>query len=563
MSFIKTVTAVLLTAIMFVSNGITALLPGKAPEPKTQQELMQLAETFNRTSLADEVIVVDKTKLTHDEFCAVQSLQGLVNRTQGRIYIDYNGSAYDYEIADFEAAGSTLSYTDSNGEPWKLKNLVTEFSEYISDNGYVLYSATDVHAQLNMAFNYTTVFGWLAVPASVEEQVKQLGMEKKKDLSAEPLDFAQQREFYEEYKDVFSKKCLVHLYSYTIGLRDFAVSQKIFITYTEENDVEGKAFRNELYMDLEPASMILGWCSSEGKYTETTSSYGHYVIPSDHSYNVSILSCKYFDNVNMGKEVQTPKLDPDKHYIAIVYSDGDNAQWISNGYQEFYRWQSYDIDIPITWTFAPQMIKFSPTAVRRAYESANEDSFITGPSGAGYARINGMNGKELEAYSDLTAKTMLESGMTTLTLLNNPPSALTRRTYNRKLEYFARYDNIHGGIIQMDTDRYSAGEGEVYFANDKPFVTVRLSLWHPDGVVESVTKEWLDEQAAIVNSYPADINSINGFSVINVHPWTVKPDSLAYFVSQLDDGVEVISADELILAVTENIPHEYAKPLSE
>ena len=203
---------------------------------------------------------------------------------------------------------------------------------------------------------------------------------------------------------------------------------------------------------------------------------------------------------------------------------------------------------------------FSPTSVRRAILSTNEDSFITGPSGAGYGRINGMSAKELEAYSDLTAKTMLETGMTTMTLLNNPTNIFTREIYAKKLGYFARYDNINGGIIQMDQYRYSAGGGEVYFANDKAFVSVRLSLWHPSGESEQVTHQWLEEQAAFVNNFPADIHSINGYSVINVHPWTVKPDSLAYFISQLDDGTEVLPADEFVLAVAKNIPHKYAKP---
>ncbi|MBQ6932388.1 MAG: hypothetical protein IJN38_09690, partial [Clostridia bacterium] len=73
-----------------------------------------------------------------------------------------------------------------------------------------------------------------------------------------------------------------------------------------------------------------------------------------------------------------------------------------------------------------------------------------------------------------------------------------------------------------------------------------------------VNQEWLKAQADIINSYPADINTINGYTVINVHPWTVGPDDLAYFVSQLDDGVEFLSADELLAAVAQNIPHKNA-----
>ena len=91
-------------------------------------------------------------------------------------------------------------------------------------------------------------------------------------------------------------------------------------------------------------------------------------------------------------------------------------------------------------------------------------------------------------------------------------------------------------------------------------MTVRFSLWHPSSDASQVTNEWLKEQAEIVNSYPADISSVNGYSVINVHPWTVGPDDLAYFVSQLDDGVEVVSAAELIAAVGDNVPHKTATP---
>ena len=72
--------------------------------------------------------------------------------------------------------------------------------------------------------------------------------------------------------------------------------------------------------------------------------------------------------------------------------------------------------------------------------------------------------------------------------------------------------------------------------------------------------EWLAEQAAIINEKSADIKTINGYTVINVHPWTVGPDDLAYFISQLDDGVEVIGVNELLAAVEQNIPHEYAQP---
>lgn len=558
MSIIRTVIALLMSFFMLIANELTAIIPGSVPEAKNEAELSELADLFDSYTISDEVLVVSISGISKDERSAIQCLQGLVSKDKASIFINYGQDAKT-ELAELENAGCKLLYTDENGNNWTLKNLIPRFSSYIKDNGYVLYTDADTTEQINMAFNYTTVSGWLAVPASAESIVKELGMKKCEDLTDDWITVSYQREFYEKYKDEFRKDSLVHLYAEASGLRDFAVQQKIFITFAKDDNYIERAFREELLRDLEPASVILGWCQYEVKYTEAVSAFGHYVVPSDHSFNMSLLNCLDLGEIRLGSETQAPELDTTKHYVAIVYSDGDNAQWISNGYREFHTWQTYDIDSPITWTFAPLMNEFSPVALKKAKNNAGDDSFITGPSGVGYGRVSKMSAEELESYSDLTAATMLKTGLTTMTLLDEPLN-LPEGVFLNKLSYFARYDNIRGGILQIDPTRYAGGEGKVFFTNDKPFVSVRLSLWHPSGNADEVTQEWLKEQADIVNNYPADINSINGYSVINVHPWTVGPDDLKYFVSQLDSDVAVISADELIAAVTENVPHKTAKP---
>ena len=557
MTFIKTAIALMLSISMFISNGITSFLPGIINEPLSTDELRELVGTFDPKPLADEIIVV--SGLSKDERAAIQSLQGLVGREEASIFINYGYEA-SAELKDLEAAGCKILYTDEDGKNWTLENIIPRYISHISDNGYVLYTNSDTSEQINMAFNYTTVFGWLAVPQSVEERVKAIGLEMKENLTDDTLDYTQQREFYSKYKDEFRKDALVHLYWMASGLRDLAVQQRIFICYVEDDDYLARTFRDQLFEDLEPASMILGWCKFEVKYTQCASRFGHYVIPSDHSFNTSVLTCNRVETAPMAEKATAPELDPEKHYAAIVYSDGDNAQWISNGFQEFHTWQSYNIDTPVTWTFAPQMKELSSTAVKKAMENNNGDTFITGPSGAGYARICFMSASEVSRFADLTAATMLDSGLRIMTLLNDPPqNAYEDWVYTNRLKYFARYDNIDGGILQFDDAYYAGGAGKVYFANDKPFISVRFSLWHPSGDASQVTNEWLKEQADIVNSYSADINSINGYTVINVHPWTVGPDDLAYFVSCLDDGVEVLPAAELIAAVAENVPHKNAE----
>ncbi len=558
MNILKTALALLLSLFMFISNEITSYFPGVVPEPKSETELLKMADLFESYPLADEIVVVSTSGISKDERAAIQCLQGLVARTEASIFINYGQDA-ETELADLKKSGCTLLYTDENGNNWTLSNLIPRYASHIKDYSYVLFTDADTHGQINTAFNTASLYGWLAVPSSSENIVIGLGMKKAEDYTDDEIDFVFERNFYEKHKDFFRKDALVHLYSYASGLRDFAVQQKIFITYVEDEDIIARSFRDKIFSDLEPASIILGWCQYEVKFTESVSSFGHYVIPSDHSFNMSLLNCCDYGKQNLGSNTESPKLDPTKHYIAIVYSDGDNAQWISNGYREFHTWQSYGIDTPVTWTFAPMMNEFSPSALKKAKENVGNGSFITGPSGAGYARITKMSAKELESFSDLTAAAMLKTGLTTITLLDEPLGA-RENSFSKKLDYFSRYNNIKGGIIQIDPERYAGGNGKVYFSNEKPFVSVKHSLWHPSGNENEVTQEWLKEQAEIVNNYPADINSINGYSVINIHPWTVGPDDLKYFVSCLDSNVVVISANELIAAVTENVPHNNASP---
>ncbi len=552
---------VMMFSILF--NTMDAALLTKAPEPKSEKELVEMSEKFDEYEVADEITVVKLSALSLAQRHTVIALQGLVARDKPQIFIDYGYETNRYALKELENAGHKLVYNDESGNPWRFDTVVAKFKPYIADSGYTLYATTEDHGQLNTAINLATLNGWLPVTPADEEAVIQLGLEKKADISSDNIDLKYMKKFYKENKDSFRNDSLVHLYYYASGMRDFAVQQNIFVMYVEDADFEARLFRDEVMRELEPSSTIFGWCQYEIKFTESASRYGHYVIPSDHSYNLSILSSfnatdEKFDAPYEG-EIQ---LNPDKHYVAIVYSDGDNLQWIQNGFSEFHTWQSYGLDTPVSWTFAPIAAEVTDVDIKRTLANSDNATFITGPSGGGYARITNMNSKELEAFSDYTASVMLESGLGIMTLLDEIKYDTFDSSMQKRLGYFSRYDNIKGGILQLDPDNYAGGGGRVYFSDDKPFVTVGFSLWHPSGNASEVTNEWLAEQAAIINEKPADIKTINGYTVINIHPWTVGPDDLAYFISKLDDGVEVVPVDELLAAVEQNIPHEFAQPNS-
>lgn len=165
-----------------------------------------------------------------------------------------------------------------------------------------------------------------------------------------------------------------------------------------------------------------------------------------------------------------------------------------------------------------------------------------------------MKSADLEKISDFTAACMKKSGLEIMTVLDQiPKGKLMEKSFVHKLGYFSRYENIKGGILEFDPDRYESGKGKIYFSDGKPFVSVKLSLWHPSGNADEVTQQWLEEQAETVNSFESDITSQNGYSVINIHPWTVDADDLAFFVSKLNDNIQIVSANELIALISKNV----------
>lgn len=551
--------AVMMFSILF--NTLDASFVKKAPAPKSEEQLIEMQEIFDEFAINDEITVVKNSELSASQKHTLIALQGLVAREKPSVLIDYGHATIRYALEEMKKAGYKISYNDENGNLWSFEAVIEKFSSYIKDSGYILFSTVEDHNQLNTATNLATINGWLPVTPEDEEAVKALGLTKRADISEDNIDLKYLKKFYKEYKDCFRNDSLVHLYYYAHGMRDFAIQQNIFVMYIEDSDYQGRLFRNKVMKNLTPSSLIFGWCQYEVKFTESASRYGHSVIPSDHSYNLSILSCfdAYDDtfNTKLPSEIE---LDESKHYVSLVYSDGDNLQWIQNGFGEFHTWQSYNSDTTVSWTYAPVTKELSAVDLHRTLENAGNTPFITGPSGAGYARISKMSSKELEAFSDYTASLMLESGLSIITFLDKSESKSFDKDMEKRLAYFSRYDNIEGGILQLDPDRYSAGGGRVYFSDDKPFVTVGFSLWHPSGNADEVTNEWLKEQADIINSKKADLSSINGYTVINVHPWTVGTDDLQYFISQLGDNIEVIGINELLAAIKQNIPHEFAIP---
>lgn len=549
------------TALLIFFGSVFALFLPIAPAPVSEEELMSMSEKIKKKELSDVVYAVDLSGFTTDEMYSAIALQGLVAKTSPCIYLLFGG-AYNTYLSAIEKSGKTVVRTDANGNKWTYSSLITQFKDYIADSGCVLYENCDFAEGLNVATNFATAYGWLPVPVSVREKAEACGLTVKKDLTQEEYGYAFQRKYFNELKKYFEKGTVVHVKTDMKGLRDLAIEQGYFCFYTPNDTLEiaGNTFMREVLCWSGKNTAVYGWCEYEKKTVSLLSKMGCYIVPSDHSYNCSYLSQfetdASFDNA--GGKVHT---DETKHYATLVFSDGDNCQWIQNGYGEYFELTGNYPDDKVSWTFSPVLRTFCPAAFERIVNAAGENtSFVCGPSGAGYCNPSLFDAKSLDFFSTATASAMLKSGERVITILDDY-KPIKEGKMARSFDYFSRFDNIDGGILYLDPDRYEAGKGKVWFSNDKPFASVRLSLWAQDGY-DGATDEWIAAQADTVNSYPADIHSVNGYSVICIHAWTMKPAAVDRFIRLLDDHVEILSADDFIKTMQANVPHETAVPVN-
>lgn len=479
-------------------------------------------------------------KMSDDERALATFVQGILNRKGRRVFIDVDGYA---------------QYVDEPMEKVGLWDLLRDNIGAFS--GAVAYRLDCNDVAINMAATISAASDLLGVPDTLIGRVNALGLATLRDLSDVVGDnAARQREIFNECKDRLNRTALVHQVvkpdNFHLMLRDFSIANGWACVYTSESEAD-RAFRNELLAWLDSNVPIYGWNDDEIAFIKDISTFGDYAVPTDWSSNHS------FFGQSLHAVKQRVRREPilhDKHYLAIVVSDGDNVQWLERDFATtsiFGQRQRSKHDYKMSWTFSPSLAALCPDAAERIYSGKKHDYFIGGVSGIGYANCLTYPREHLDKFTELTSQAMRNSDLNVVCLLDNIQNAADNKFVEDRLSSYAKYDNIMGGIWELDPDRYGSGKGRIFRAMGKPFVSVRFSMWHQSGKPECVTREWIDDLAASINAMPVSPHSECGYTVLNVHPWTICMDNLDYLVSKLGNHIELVYADELIELVKNNL----------
>lgn len=379
---------------------------------------------------AEHLYVADVSKLPKDQKLLLASLQGIVNRTQPRIYLITNDDDQFWldQMQAYHETGTPIIVAD----PLSLfKTFASSIKGAVVPDPKVYVSpcvAVDIAGLDDLA---------IATPALAQ----QLGLPIKSDLRGKFKDDADALHYVRTELmgrlNTYLATCLDP--AILGGNVDDIIAGKGMCFWVTGPKAQNEPGANEAdeRRELEEtlAAMPLNavvhgfWWHGEGVGLDETpgvtlaSRFGKITTVSDLVANFSVTGGVKLASLKQKPQPPAPTLDPTKVYIAITMSDGDNLCTWRGFYRGFFTDPLHGT-FPIAYGMGPSLIDIAPVQAQWYYDhAAPTDEFICDVSGAGYIyppdfgkALKDPSGA-LSTFYDLTQKYMDRMDMHTLRLM--------------------------------------------------------------------------------------------------------------------------------------------------
>ena len=504
------------------------------------------------------------------ELVTLSVLQGLSARTEGSergLYINvkeggFHEDAYSTWLKELEntvgCESNLIEKDDTQSAFIKAVDLYKDFVTKTSSGkyGYILIKqtlkdATDgdgnpiqVGSQsVNAGCTIAAATGYLVVDETSEEEIKALGFEMAVDArNMSEIDA------YNQYHEYLCDDIIMLCNNGQAQNRDYGIATRSYFMYESNKDDD---FMNDITDPTDgkyqQGTLTIGW-SSTGEVSQVNrhALYGFNFTCTNYSYNLSQMARIGASSFKQKESSRNITADPNKKYVALVMTDGDNITWHQNDFPFSNSYFGYEgeINFKMNYTMAPLMADLCPSVINYEYVNATENQyFVGGVSGSGYVYpseyVNAMNDDALEVLTSSTNEYLRRAGLKYVEILDNT-------VFNRTvMNSYAKQENIEGGIVLANYDYYKQG-GDIKYYNNKPFV----------GVAEAMWSDTPGRVAYRLNSLPVDINSANGYTIVKIHCWTSSMSDVVKMVSLLDDNIELVTVDEIMQLIKENVPQD-------
>lgn len=198
-------------------------------------------------------------------------------------------------------------------------------------------------------------------------------------------------------------------------LRDYVVAVKSAVVWLDPAKTKDAEMLSKFFRDLKPARTVyMGWWPDETAGLRFAGGFGVQVLASDFFMNGSLFS-------GVAEPIEPQRIPPappleNKIYVALFLSDGDNVQYVQHHMK--HAWENPARGtVPIGWTISPLAVDFDPGMLNFYWRTATtNDCLVSGPSGAGYARLDFWKMADLDAFTKISDSYFRQSGLSVVTV---------------------------------------------------------------------------------------------------------------------------------------------------
>ena len=316
------------------------------------------------------------------------------------------------------------------------------------------------------------------------------------------------------------------------NLRDYLVATKTATVWLDPGSVSEDATLMALFTSqMAPANgflngVYIGWVPNEGADVPWLSTYGIPVVASDFFVNGSLFS-------GVASPINVPPIPPppplqNKIYVSLLLSDGDNAQYMQHAMK--INWENGSRGaVPIGWTVDALAANLDPVMLNYYWGTATtNDCLISGPSGAGYTRVEDWSSGNLAAFATVADGYLQRCGLRVITVWDGVNSGIAQA-------YAANCPSLLGLTDQNGT--YNAVDLGLRTIAETP--TYASTLAQMTNAIAGAAAGWnntaprfIVAQAVAWNLVPSDLLTIANMFDTNKFVF-VRPDHLFMLANQI------------------------------
>ncbi|MDE3068894.1 MAG: DUF1080 domain-containing protein [Verrucomicrobiota bacterium] len=318
------------------------------------------------------------------------------------------------------------------------------------------------------------------------------------------------------------------------NLRDYLVAVKAAVVWLNPQLTNDASALAPFLSDMTPADgVFMGWWPDEESGLKWVGRYGIPVLASDFFDNASLFG-------GITSPVHAPPLPPspplqNKIYVSIFLSDGDNVQYMQHRLK--HNWDDPARgSVPIGWTVSPLAADLDPAMLDYYWSTATtNDCLVSGPSGAGYARLDFWNAAHLNAYTKMTESYLRRSGLRVITVWLHANDAIG--------EAFAANCPTLLGVASQEGDSFATLHGRLPVIGMPADANYAGSISQIEQALAKIAKAWDGLKPR--------------FIAVQGNGWDLSPADCRTLAGSLDTNkFVVVRPDDLFRLCRESLGHD-------